>query len=133
MRRMYLTVCSMAGGVAIFVTACASLQAFGPVAACLANELAQGAIEDPLLLITGCAGATIAALISVIEQALANPSVIVDGGGDSGVASPVASDGGALALASVITNSGGWDRQMYEAHLNRILVRAKTLAASGVK
>lgn len=108
------------GTVLSVIFACAVLPAFGPVFACISGELSQGALEDPMLLISGCLGATIEALIQVIQIELANPPA------DAGASTVAADDGGASPMPGV-------SRAAYEAHLNRILVRAQALKASGVK
>ena len=113
-------------GTVIFV-ACQTLPAFAPVFACLAGELSQGALEDPMLLIQGCAGATLAALIQAIQIELANPPATVD----AGITVTVSGEGGTSTAAIVSTPTV--TRVAYEAHLNRILTAAKALQATGAK
>jgi hypothetical protein len=106
----------LVGALGLGIAACNTLPAFSPVFACLAGELANGAIEDPILLLQGCAGATIAALIQVIEEEIANLA-----GLDAGASS----DG--TTVLSTMPNAA----QAYQAHLQRVLTQAKALQASG--
>ena len=114
--------------VAVLVLACNTLPLFGPPLACIAGELANGAIEDPLVIVADCAGATIAAIIQAIELELASPPVEPDAGDAQSVPGAVPS-----AAPGTIPAFPGAQRQAYEAHLRRILARAKALQAQGVK
>ena len=110
----------------LFAAACQTLPLFGPPIACIAGDLASGATEDPLQIVADCAGATIAAIIAAIEEELANQPVIADAGaGMVGVASS--------ASAGAVPSYPGPQRAAYEAHLQRILARAKALQAQGGK
>lgn len=139
--KFLFAVAGMLIGVVFFV-ACAALPAFGPVFACISSELAQGALEDPLLLISGCLGATIEALITVITQELdsspADASADVAAAADAS-AGPGSSDAAVLADAAQVSlkaslSQGGWNsRDDYESHLKRILAKAQALKAQGVK
>jgi hypothetical protein len=106
------------------IVACNALPAFGPVFGCLAGELANGALEDPMLLVEGCAGATIAALIQVIEIEMAN----LTSGGASSDASVVmavtSSEGGAAVTTLAVPPSPSSAAVAYKAHLQRILDKA---------
>jgi hypothetical protein len=121
----------MTGGAMIFI-ACNTLPIFTPVFSCLAGELANGALEDPLLLITGCAGATLAALVQVIELEISNLAPEPDAGvvtvADAGDSSA------AMAPPSPVPpNNPPTPSQVYKAHLQRILAKAQALQAQGVK
>jgi hypothetical protein len=50
------------------------VSALGPVAACEVNELLGGAIEDPVLLLTGCLATDATALLNIVEDLLAASS-----------------------------------------------------------
>lgn len=119
---------AMTGGVSIFI-ACNTLPIFTPVLSCLAGELANGALEDPLLLVSGCAQATITALVQLIEQEIANLAPEPDAG------VVTSSDGGASSATATPPTPPNTptSAQMYKAHLQRILTKAQALQASGVK
>ena len=114
----------MTGGVMMFV-ACNTLPIFTPVFSCLAGELANGALEDPLLLVSGCAQATVAALIQLIEQEIANLAPDPDAG--------VVTSSDAGAASATATPNTPTPAQAYKSHLQRILTKAQALQASGVK
>lgn len=44
------------------------------VGSCLVGELLEGAVADPMVLITGCAGATLSALDSLLSSLIASMS-----------------------------------------------------------
>jgi hypothetical protein len=110
----------------LFAAACQTLPLFGPPLACIAGDLASGAIEDPLQIVADCAGATIAAVIAAIEQELANQPAASDAGTSAAGAAP-------SAPAGAVPSFPGPQRAAYVAHLQRILARAKALQAQGVK
>jgi len=131
--QMSLAFASVGLGLGIFF-ACNELPVFQPVFACISSELAQGALEDPLLLVTGCAGATIEALITVIEQELANPPVPDAGVVEASASDSASGDGASASVVMSAAPEGGYGSHAeYEAHLNRILAKAKSLQAQGVK
>jgi hypothetical protein len=126
--RARATITGMVVGAGIFI-ACNTLPLFGPPLACLAGELANGALEDPILLITGCAGLTIEALIQAVELEIANLAGDTDASVDvapAPVASDASSDGAAMVQSSQPSAT-----QAYKAHLQRILARAKAIQADG--
>jgi hypothetical protein len=97
------------------ITGCAWWQKEGsadlsPVGACLVSSLVDGAITDPLLLVSGCAGATLTALDSIITQLLA--------------AEFPPTDAGAAASAKI---------SPFAAKLLGIQVHVKALLDAGVK
>jgi hypothetical protein len=124
-------VTGMVVGAGIFI-ACNTLPVFGPPLACIAGELANGALEDPILIVSGCIGATITALIQAIEIELANLAGDTDASVDAVTPVPVtgdaASDGAAMTQASSGQPSA---TQAYKAHLQRILARAKAIQVDG--
>jgi hypothetical protein len=126
----------LAGGVGaglVFI-ACNVLPAFGPVFACISGELANGALEDPILLVSGCAGATLAALIQVIQIEIANLSsgttAYPDASSSAVFATVSSSDAGSLAA---VPPSPSAATVAYKAHLVRILDQAQALQAKGAK
>lgn len=137
------TVLAMSLGSAIFF-ACSTLPVFGPPLACLTGELARG-IEDPLTILGDCAGATLAALIQAIEMQLGNPpssdasapvQLVTSGDRSSQQESSSRSAQGLAAVAgdagvSPMEPSPVVTRVAYEAHLRRVLVRAKALQSAG--
>lgn len=51
-----------------------------PVASCLVNALAEGAITDPLILVSSCAGATLEALAQVLKNLISSALPATDSG-----------------------------------------------------
>jgi hypothetical protein len=67
-------------------TACTAQQAntiihdVSPAGACIVNALAEGGASDPMVIVAECAGTTIADVVQVIEDLLANPAQTPDAG-----------------------------------------------------
>jgi hypothetical protein len=77
---MLLGCCGLAAAEVAWESGCTKAQeqqivsALTPVVACEVNELLGGAIEDPVLLLTGCLATDATALLNIVEELLAASS-----------------------------------------------------------
>jgi hypothetical protein len=50
-----------------------------PIGSCLINALAEGAIEDPIMLVAACGGSTVEMLITIIDDLIASSGQVDSG------------------------------------------------------